>query len=176
MKQQRVTHLLKLATLVLAVIVFALARGGLISPASVIAQTTPTQEAKPLDTQQKLAELNKQIEGQEQKPAEQVFKNIQMFKGAPAKRVLLVMNAYTRALGVDCAYCHTVDQWDKDDKPTKTTARDMMRMTAAINNDFIKGMKSVAAGASVSCSTCHRGQPHPDSRLPEAKPKPASGV
>ncbi|MFL6228057.1 MAG: c-type cytochrome [Pyrinomonadaceae bacterium] len=164
MQRKTLSNGLKLATLALAVLVFALAYDGFASRAQ-------AQDAKPLDPQQALAALNKQIEGQEQKPAEQVFKNIQTFKGAPAKRVLLVMNAYTRALGVDCAYCHTPEQWDKDDKPTKTTARDMMRMTAAINNDFVKAMKNVAPNASVSCSTCHRGQPHPDARLPEAKPK-----
>jgi hypothetical protein len=171
---RKVTRFLKLAALAFAVIVCALARAALTPRAASAASAPPAQEAKPLDSQQKLAELNKQIEGQEQKPAEQVFKNMQTFKGAPAKRVLLIMNAYTRALGVDCAYCHAVDQWDKDDKPTKTTARDMMRMTTAINNDFVKTMKNVAPNASVSCSTCHRGQPHPDSRLPEAKPKPGS--
>jgi hypothetical protein len=168
-----VTRVLKLCAVALAVITFAatLTRGGAQSNPAAPAQAAPAQATKPLDPQQKLAELNKQIEGQETKPAEVVFKNIQMLKGMPARRLLLVMNAYARALGVDCAHCHTIDQWERDNKPTKQTARDMMRMVAGINNDYIKAMKNVAAGAAVNCSTCHRGQPHPDSRLPEAKTK-----
>jgi hypothetical protein len=169
MTTQTTARLSKLCVIALAAITFTVARGG--------AQSSPSataQDAKPFDQQQKLAELNKQIEGQESKPAGEVFKNIQMFKIMPAKRLLLVMGAYSRALGVDCTYCHTVDQWDKDDKPTKQTARDMMKMVISINTDQLKNMKNIRADASVSCSTCHRGQPHPDSRLPEAKPKAGS--
>ena len=161
---------LRLCAIACAVLVFALGRVGAARD-GVFGGVSVMQEAKPFDQQQKLAELNKQLEGQEAKPSEQVFKNIQVLKGVPAKRLPLIMNAYTRALGVDCAYCHAVDQWEKDDKPAKQAARDMMRMVASINNDHIKNMKTVAAGAAVSCSTCHRGQPHPDSRLPEAKTK-----
>jgi DNA-binding transcriptional regulator YiaG len=166
MTQERAARCLRLCALACAVLVFAFSRGGLSRRGGFSAAA---QEAKPFDQQQKLAELNKQIEGREQQPAEQVFKNIQTLKGVPAKRLPLVMNAYTRALGVSCAYCHTVDQWEKEDKPAKQAARDMMRMVAAVNNDHIKNMKTIVAGASVSCSTCHRGRPHPDSRLPEAK-------
>jgi DNA-binding transcriptional regulator YiaG len=158
MTRDGATLVLRLCAVACAVLVLAFGRGGAARARSVAALA---QEAKPFDQRQKLAELNKQIEGREQQPAEQVFKNIQTLKGVPAKRLPLIMNAYTRSLGVPCSYCHAVDQWEKDDKPAKQAARDMMRMVA--------NMKTVAAGASVSCSTCHRGQPHPDSRLPEAK-------
>src|SRR5262249_34305439 len=78
------------------------------------------QENKPFDQQQKLQELNKRIAGQENKPAEEVFKNIQLLKGLPAGRLLRVMEiGYSKSLGVDCTHCHVVDQWEKDDKPTK---------------------------------------------------------
>ena len=44
-----------------------------------------TQEEKPFDQAQKLAELTKQIAGKENLPAEQVFKNIQILKGIPGR-------------------------------------------------------------------------------------------
>ena len=44
-----------------------------------------------------LAELRKAIAGKEQAPAETVFKNIQLFKGMPAGRVLRIMElGYSR--------------------------------------------------------------------------------
>ena len=41
--------------------------------------------------EQAVAEIKAAIAGKENQPAEQVFKNIQMFKGMPAGRVLAVM-------------------------------------------------------------------------------------
>ena len=43
-------------------------------------QTTPSQTEKPFDQAQALADLRKRIAGQENKPAGEVFKNIQMLK------------------------------------------------------------------------------------------------
>ena len=43
-------------------------------------QTTTSQSDKPFDQAQALADLRKAIAGQEDKPAGEVFKNIQMFK------------------------------------------------------------------------------------------------
>lgn len=73
-----------------------------------------------------VAALEKQIAGQENKPAEEVFKNIQLLKGRPAVAVLRMMQvAFNGALGVDCTHCHTPGQWEKDDKEAKQTARKM---------------------------------------------------
>src|ERR1051326_4324164 len=72
--------------------------------------TPLTQDGKSFDQQQKLQELAKRIAGQENKPAEEVFKNIQLLKGMPAGRLLRVMElGYGRSLGVDCTHCHVVD-------------------------------------------------------------------
>jgi hypothetical protein len=38
---------------------------------------------------------------QEDKPAEQVYKNIQVMKGVPASRLMPAMNRLTQFLGVD---------------------------------------------------------------------------
>src|SRR5262245_47821823 len=53
----------------------------------------------------------------EDKPAEQVYKNIQVMKGMPASRLMSAMNRLAQSLGVDCSHCHVPDALDKDDKP-----------------------------------------------------------
>jgi hypothetical protein len=134
-----------------------------------IAQKPPTQEEKPFDQQQKIAELMKQIVGKENQPAEQVFKNVQMFKGMPAGRLLRIMQiGYSRSLGVNCTHCHIVDQWEKDDKPTKQIARDMAKMVQVINSDLLKNIENLKGrNPVVNCTTCHRGQTKPALNLPE---------
>jgi len=132
------------------------------------------QDEKPFDQGQKLADLMKQIAGKEDQPAEQVFKNIQMFKGMPAARLLRVMElGYARSLGVNCTHCHVVDQWDKDEKPPKPIAREMAKMVQTINNDLLKNIKNLKGpNPIVNCTTCHRGQTKPALNLPETKSKP----
>jgi hypothetical protein len=131
------------------------------------------QEEKPFDQAQKLADLTKQIAGKENLPAEQVFKNIQMLKGVPAARLLRIMElGYSRSLGVNCAHCHVVDQWDKDDKPTKPIAREMAKMAQTINNDLLKNIKNLKGpNPIVNCTTCHRGKTKPALNLSDAQPK-----
>ncbi|SRR5260370_29411540 len=50
------------------------------------------QENTPFDQAQALAELGKKITGKENKPAEEVFKNIRLLKGVPAGRLLRIWN------------------------------------------------------------------------------------
>ena len=128
------------------------------------------------DQEAKLAELRKKIAGRENEPAEAVFKNIQFLKGVPAGRLLNVMRlGYSRSLGVNCTHCHIVDEWEKDDKPTKQTARDMAQMVRTINNDLLKNIKNLKSESPViNCTTCHRGQTKPALDLPESAPKTAS--
>ena len=70
------------------------------------AQTAPPQQTPGAKTQSSAAtpasvqeindgfveKITKQIAGREQEPAEKVFANIQIFKGVPAARLLLIMN------------------------------------------------------------------------------------
>src|SRR5262245_17031506 len=116
----------------------------------------------------------------EDKPAEQVYKNIQVMKGAPASRLLPAMNRLTQFLGVDCAHCHVPDALDKDDKPAKQTARKMFQMVRTINTTLNTNR--------VTCYTCHRAQSRPaappqelapsdeDRRLAEQDGRPAEQV
>src|SRR5258708_39735875 len=69
---------------------------------------------------------------QDPKPAEEVYKNIQIMKGVPAARIPGVMTNLTKWLGVDCAYCHVPGAFEKDDKPTKEAARKMFAMVRKI--------------------------------------------
>jgi len=103
-------------------------------------------------------------------PAEQVFKNIQVFKGIPAPQLQPTMEFIAASLGVQCTYCHVLREFEKDDKPTKATARRMIQMTMTINKESFDGNREV------NCYTCHRGDTHPVSLgnkrydLPAAKP------
>jgi hypothetical protein len=139
--------------------------------------TSPVQTGqadKPFDQEQALADLRKRIAGHENKPAEEVFKNIQLLKGMPAARLLRVMEiGYARSLGVNCTHCHVAGQWEKDDQPAKQIARDMIVMVRGINGDYLKKIKNLKSEApAVNCTTCHRGQIKPELNLPEVRPKP----
>ena len=107
-----------------------------------------------------------------EKPAEQVFKNIQALKGLPESQLLPVMNMISASLGVQCIQCHvkTGDAWemDKDDKKPKQTARKMIQMTMDINKTSFEGH------IDVSCFTCHQGHGRPVAvpSLPRALPPP----
>ena len=136
-------------------------------------QATPSQTEKSFDQAQALADLRKAIAGQENKPAAEVFKNIQMHKAMPAGRLLRVMElGYARSLGVNCTHCHVAGAWEKEDKPTKQIARDMSAMVSVINNDQLKNIKNLKGPNSiVNCTTCHRGQTKPALDLPETTSK-----
>jgi hypothetical protein len=109
---------------------------------------------------QQIAELEKLIAERMNEPAEQVFKNIQTFKGMPAGRVLRIMEmAFVPNLGVECTHCHVEGQWELDDKPAKKIARGMWTLRANVQDQVrqITGKTDVP----VTCYTCHKGQPKP---------------
>ena len=85
--------------------------------------------------------------------AEKKYKNIQMLKGLPADRIESIMFAFKNSLGVECTYCHVKDQFEKDDKTAKQTARKMISLVRDANGKV--------GAAKVSCYTCHRGHPRP---------------
>ncbi len=97
--------------------------------------------------------------------AEDVFKNIQTFKGKPAARVIPAMDALTGLLGVECTYCHLAREWDTDDKPPKQTARKMFEMIDYLNESYFAGQNRI------SCWTCHRGHPKPLAPVADARRK-----
>ena len=82
------------------------------------------------------------------------FKNVQVLKDMAPDDLFASMNFITASLGVDCMFCH-VRPFDKDDKDEKKTARKMLQMTMAINQQNFEGHREV------TCNTCHRGSPKP---------------
>ena len=70
-----------------------------------------------------------QIKGKENLPADSVFKNIKMFMGMPAKRLLAVMNmGYSKSLGVSCGHCHNTDDFSSEEKKQIEITRQMAAM------------------------------------------------
>ena len=110
------------------------------------------------------ANVLRSIAGRENQPAESVFKNIKIFKGVPAGRLVNIMNnGFGRSLGVSCGFCHVPGKWDVDDKEEKNTARLMFAMVQTINRDYIAKVPvdSGSPPPMVNCMTCHRGMPKP---------------
>lgn len=99
------------------------------------------------------------------KPSEQEYKNIKVLKGVQAKEIVPAMQLMSASLGVGCDFCHVSSEkgeWpmEKDDKPEKDTARDMITMTRDLNAKYFDGRMEV------TCATCHQGRSHPRSVPP----------
>lgn len=95
-------------------------------------------------------------------PAESVFKNIKNMQGVPAERMLGAMNNFSRALGVSCRHCHVPGHWKDEDKKPKEIARQMMKMSGAINEEYLAKMDfGENDKPRVGCMTCHRGEVEP---------------
>ena len=95
------------------------------------------------------------------RPAEQVFKNIQMLKGIPADEFMSTMGFFSASLGISCADCHTVESggdWAKyaDDSDRKRRTRAMIGMVNVMNKNFFGGRRVL------TCYTCHRGSTSPE--------------
>lgn len=113
-------------------------------------------------------------------PVNEDFKNLQVLpKNITADSLDKIMDGFNVMLGVDCKYCHLRDKkadtlmFDKDDKPEKEIARNMLRMTADINKNYFQFNETVTADQvqAVTCFTCHRGEPMPDKKEPEKSNK-----
>jgi hypothetical protein len=84
--------------------------------------------------------------------AEQAYKNIQVLKGTPASELGASMHLISGALHVECGHCHVEpNQFDKDDKPAKQVAREMIVLVQQLNKTYFQGKQVV------SCYTCHHG-------------------
>lgn len=89
--------------------------------------------------------------------AGQKFKNIKVLNDMPADQLGKVMNIFSASLAVDCNFCHVEGDFSKDDKKEKSTAREMIKMTLALDKEYFRGRPEV------SCNTCHSGHEHPQS-------------
>ncbi|MGQ0762955.1 MAG: c-type cytochrome [Acidobacteriota bacterium] len=125
------------------------------------------------DTQ---AELGGVTVGPQDKPVEQVRKNIKVLTGLPDSQLIPVMNFISASLGRRCNFCHITDKgregYALDDKPEKNTAREMMKMVIGLHKQTFPG------ASEISCFTCHRGQQRPVNvpvlPLPTPLPRPSA--
>jgi len=106
---------------------------------------------------------------QEKRPAEKVYKNIQVFKGLPAEELVPAMNFIAGSLGVDCDYCHG-ENFEADKRPAKGKAREMIQMVRRLNEEDFH------ARTEITCSTCHRSQAIPSGLPVLGKPQSAPGA
>lgn len=82
-----------------------------------------------------------------------------------------VMDSWKAALGVKCNFCHAPSSdstshrldFSSDAKPEKEIARHMFKMTAKINKKYFSYNKNDQGAVipTLTCMTCHRGNPHP---------------
>ncbi|MEO8403742.1 MAG: c-type cytochrome [Chitinophagaceae bacterium] len=81
-----------------------------------------------------------------------------------------IMESYSKALGVNCGFCHAAykdspDSLDfaSDALPMKENARDMMKMTTTINKTYFYFDKTKKPEdlTVVRCMTCHHGVAYP---------------
>lgn len=88
------------------------------------------------------------------------------------------MRDYSRALGVHCNYCHESHKVEGQDRPKmdfasdkvedKDIAREMIKMTAALNKNYISKIDDGKL-RQVTCVTCHNGNAHPINNVDSLK-------
>ncbi|HYI09680.1 MAG TPA: c-type cytochrome [Thermoanaerobaculia bacterium] len=120
----------------------------------------------PDDENKHVKELMAAIKGKENRPAGEVFKNVQMMKDVPAGRFLKIMDTgFNKALGTTCDHCHAEDRWEADEKRPKRAAREMMVLVNQINDSLQKLQDIDTSDATVNCTTCHRGYVKPATQM-----------
>lgn len=93
------------------------------------------------------------------------FTNLQYFPKTISRQELVgTMRGFSFSLNVRCEHCHAAKAGGKpgeidfasDEKEIKKTARAMLRMVEAVNQEYIAKLGR-ATPALVECVTCHRG-------------------
>jgi photosynthetic reaction center cytochrome c subunit len=121
---------------------------GKMDEANALAAKIETAMHPPVDT---ATESSENFAAQPQKATDAVFKNIQVLKGVAAARLFPAMQFIASSLGVDCGFCHVQGQFERDEKKPKQIARNMMRMTFALNKKNFDNRREL------TCYSCHRG-------------------
>jgi hypothetical protein len=97
------------------------------------------------------------------------FTNLKVLPKEISKReMIVVMRAFSGALGVRCSYCHVPKEpgssevdFASDELETKRVARAMMAMSSQINRNLMPSIGRESP-ARVRCVTCHRGVTEPE--------------
>jgi hypothetical protein len=99
-------------------------------------------------------------------------KNLKVLpKDISDQRLDSIMHTYNKALGVNCAFCHTPYNksfpdslnYELDENPMKEEARKMIKLTIQLNKDYFyfDTLQRPEYLKVVTCFTCHRGDPFP---------------
>jgi hypothetical protein len=100
------------------------------------------------------------------------YENLKVLPGDITSKDLqgIMADDFEDGLGVSCGFCHAPApgghglDFVSDAKPEKEIARRMMRMTLDLNRAWFK-VKMPRIGSNrltITCATCHKGQPFPD--------------
>jgi len=119
-------------------------------------------------------------------PDDPGFKNVKVLpKTLTDQQLHGVMREWSMSLGVRCDFCHAANAAGKgldfasDAKPEKDMARHMFKMMNKINSKYFQAKKDslgMVMKSGINCYTCHRGESHPEVKLPEMKrPGPGAG-
>ena len=113
------------------------------------------------------------------RPPANEYKNLKVLPRniSPKDLNRIMVDEFNDDLGVTCNFCHAESKepgshkpdYASDEKPEKSIARAMMRMTLDLNKKYFK-LKHPVIGAptlEVTCNTCHNGQPHPNNAAGE---------
>lgn len=99
--------------------------------------------------------------------------NVQVLTGQTTQQIIgYMLNHFSAGLGVDCTYCHTLDnfaadEWDDEEAmANKATARAHLGMVQDLNVNWLAILSDYTpdkqpSGAQISCATCHNGVPQP---------------
>ena len=99
-----------------------------------------------------------------QEPAIVDAPSVKVLRGLTVQQFEAEMQLMNQALGVACAFCHARGNFAAETNPRKATARRMIEMVRAIDQQYFPDHRS-ADGESrlgkVTCFTCHQGSERP---------------
>ena len=107
-------------------------------------------------------------------PPDEGFKNLKVLpKNTSHDQLEKIMHDFNRDLGVKCNFCHAPSKdgshhpdFVSDEKPEKSMAREMMRLTLKINKKYFqsKHPSFTDSTLTITCFTCHHGEAHPEQK------------
>lgn len=105
------------------------------------------------------------------------YKNLKVLpKKLTHEQLGKVMHDWSNSLGVHCDFCHARNEAEKkmdfasDAKPEKEMARKMYKMMNKLNQKYFEAKKDslgMVIPSGVNCYTCHHGDSHPETKIPE---------
>ncbi len=108
------------------------------------------------------------------------FQNLQIFDPEISKDELkTIMRGFTEQLDVKCSFCHTIDEYHKDDNEHKVVTRDMIRLVGYLreNRDTYfpkeeeegekEEMVEEIEPEVLTCWMCHRGSAEVETFTPD---------